>query len=326
MAALAQRAVVNLAIAILVAGGAFLLSYVRTLRKIVEEPDIVPGSAEGLAAAIRKCAHNRTGEFVIRTLLRSRQHRAILAFYLGGGFAIVAVYLEGGMDMLHLTWMDLLQHVNPFIPVASVLILCASWLGAGTMVSLPLDLRANWLFRVTPDQERSVCLAAARRALLTLAVLPVVAAFGALLLWFWPWRPAIEHLLLLGLLGSVPLTSRAAFGRFLSPVLICPGKSKVHLVFWFGVIPLVMAVHKAAAWDRRAIANPTGFWTTAACLAAAAIAARMAANRSAPGNAPDTQFEEFPSDELVGLGLNRWAGVILERPLHYCHGSVSEAA
>ena len=245
-------------------------------------------------------------QFVIRTLLRSRQHRAILAFYLGGGFAIVAVYLEGGMDMLHLTWMDLLQHVNPFIPVASVLILCASWLGVRTMFSLPLDLRANWLFRVTPDQERSVCLAAARRALLTLAVLPVVAAFGALLLWFWPWRPAIEHLLLLGLLGSV-LTdlSLRGFRKIPFTCSYLPGKSKVHLVFWFGVIPLVMAVHKAAAWEQRAIANPTGYWTTAACLAAAAIAARMVGEQECAGNGPDTQFEEFPSDELVGLGLNR---------------------
>ncbi len=49
MSPLALRAVVSLAIAILVAGGArSLLSYLRTLRKIVEEPDIVPGSRGGI--------------------------------------------------------------------------------------------------------------------------------------------------------------------------------------------------------------------------------------------------------------------------------------
>lgn len=307
MAALAQRAVVNLAIAIIVAGGAFLLSYLRTLRKIVEEPDIVPGSRGGVwLPRFGSAPTTALTRFVIRTLLRSRQHRAILAFYLGGGFAIVAVYLEGGMDMLHLTWMDLLRHVNPFIPVASVLMLCASWLGVRTMFSLPLDLRANWLFRVTPDQERNVCLAAVRRALLTLAVLPVVSAFGALLVWFWPWRPAIEHLLLLGLLGSV-LTdvSLRGFRKIPFTCSYLPGKSKVHLAFWFGVIPVVMAIHKAAAWEQGAMANLSGYWTMAGCLAGAAIAGRVAANRSAPGSGPETQFEEFPSDELVGLGLSR---------------------
>ena len=41
---LARRALAGLAIASIGAGTAFLLSYFRTLRKIVEEPDIVPGS------------------------------------------------------------------------------------------------------------------------------------------------------------------------------------------------------------------------------------------------------------------------------------------
>jgi hypothetical protein len=42
MAPLARRALASLPIAMFAAGGAYLLSHLRTLRKIVEEPDVVP--------------------------------------------------------------------------------------------------------------------------------------------------------------------------------------------------------------------------------------------------------------------------------------------
>jgi hypothetical protein len=108
MAPLAYRAVMGLAVAILLAGSAFLVSYLRTLRKIVEEPDVAPGSHGGIwLPPFGTSPQTALAQFVIRTLVRSRQHRAILAFYLGGGLAIVAVYLEGAKEMLHLRWLAL---------------------------------------------------------------------------------------------------------------------------------------------------------------------------------------------------------------------------
>jgi hypothetical protein len=305
MAPLARRAVASLAIAIFVAGGAFLLSYLRTLRKIVEEPDIVPGWHGGIwLPRFGNSPQTALAQFVIRTLLRSRQHRAILAFYLGGGFAIVAVYLEGARDMTHLTWIDLVQRVNFFMLVASILMLCASWLGIRTVFSLPLDLRANWVFRVTPVPAGTASLSAVRRALLALSVLPVLTAFAALLLWFWPWTTVAEHLLVLGLLGS--LLADISLRGFRKIPFTCswlPGKSKVHMVFWFGIIPLVVAVHKAAELEQRAMASPLSYWAMAAILGAGAFAARWVTNGSANRSGTEIQFEESASDELVGLGL-----------------------
>jgi hypothetical protein len=306
MAPLARRAAASLAIAILLAGGAFLLSYFQTLRKIVESPDIVPGSHGGTRLPrFGSLPQTALAQFVIRTLLRSRRHRTILAFYLGGGFAIVAVYLEGAMDMTHLTWMDLLRRVNSYMLVPGIVMLGASWLGVRTLFCLPLDLRANWLFRVTPVPEDASRLPAVRRALVTLAVFPVVAASATLLLWFWPWTTVAEHLLVLVLLGSL-LTdiSLRGFRKIPFACSYLPGKSKVHLVFWFGVIPLLVAIHSAAEVEQRAMASPLSYWVMAGALAAAAFAARLVTNMSANRREPEIQFEATASDELVGLGLN----------------------
>ena len=306
MAPLARRAVVGLAVAILVAGGAFLLSYFRTLRKIVEEPDIVPGSHGGVwLPRFGNSPQTALAQFVIRTLLRSRQHRVILAFYLGGGLAIVAVYLGGARDMMQLTWMDIVRRVNGLLLAASVLMLCASWLGIRTVFSLPLDLRANWLFRVTPTPGGADCQTAVRRALLALSVLPVLVGTAALLLCFWPWTPAAEHLLVLGLLGSLLADiSLKGFRKIPFTCSYLPGKSKVHMVFWFGNIPLVMAIHKAAELEQRAMAHPLRYWAMVAILGGAAVAARRIATASANRSGPEIQFEESASYELIALDLD----------------------
>jgi len=306
MAPLARRAVAGLAGAIFVAGGAFLFSYLLTLRKIVEEPDIVPGSHGGIwLPRFGNSPQTALGQFVIRTLLRSQRHRAILTFYLGGGFAIVAMYLEGVREITQLRWIDLVQRVNFPMLVASILMLCASWLGIRTAFSLPLDLRANWVFRVTTPPGGMACLSAVRRALLAASVFPVLAASAALLLWFWPWTTVAEHLLVLGLLGSLLADiSLRGFRKIPFTCSYLPGKSKVHMVFWFGIFPVVLAIHKYAQLEQRAMASPLRYWAMAGTVAAAAFAARLVTNMGANRSEPETQFEEFASDELIRLGLN----------------------
>jgi hypothetical protein len=306
MAPLARRAVAGLAVAVGVAGGAFLLSYLRTLRKIVEEPDVVPGSHGGIwLPRFGNSPQTALGQFVIRTLLRSQRHRAILTFYLGGGFAIAAVYLEGVREETHLAWSGLVQQVHFPMLVASILMLCASWLGIRTVFSLPLDLRANWVFRVTAPPEGTARLAAVRRALVAASVFPVSAASAALLLWFWPWTKVAEHLLVLALLGSLLVdVSLRDFRKIPFTCSYLPGKSKVHMVFWWGVFPVVLAIHKVAQLEQRAMQSPLCYCAMAGSLAAAAFAARLLSNRDANRSQPGIQFEESASYELTKLGLN----------------------
>jgi hypothetical protein len=114
-----------------------------------------------------------------------------------------------------------------------------------------------------------------------------------------------EHLLVLGLLGSLLADiSLRGFRKIPFTCSYLPGKSKIHMVFWFGIFPVVLAIHKSAQLEQRALASPLSYWAMASALAVASIAARLVADTSANRSEPEIRFEESASDELIGLGLN----------------------
>ncbi len=81
------------------------------------------------------------------------------------------------------------------------------------------------------------------------------------------------------------------------------------MVFWFGIIPVVVAIHKAAGLELRAMANPRDYWAMAAVLCAAAFAARKIANGRADRGGPVVQFEETSEEEVLGLGLSGYSAL-----------------
>jgi hypothetical protein len=83
-----------------------------------------------------------------------------------------------------------------------------------------------------------------------------------------------------------------------------PGKSKVHMIFWLGVIPVVIAIHKTARLELEAMGDALSYGAMLAGVAAAAVGARWIANRNANRAETEMRFEDTPSDELVMLGLN----------------------
>ena len=80
------------------------------------------------------------------------------------------------------------------------MVIVLATLGTRVAFALPLDLRANWIFRVTPVAPARECMMASRRALLLLSI-PVWIGSAVLCLRLWPWRQAAGHLMVLGLLG-----------------------------------------------------------------------------------------------------------------------------
>jgi len=80
---------------------------------------------------------------------------------------------------------------------ASIVILGFWVVGTRVGFSMPLDLRAHSIFRVTPVRGDTEYLRARRPSLLVLSALPAPAT---LLLSIWPWRPAPEHMVVLALL------------------------------------------------------------------------------------------------------------------------------
>lgn len=268
LGALARRAWLGLAWSLGGAALAYLICYFRTLRKIAEQPDILP-AAGGLHWLPRFGNAFTTAivQFSIRTLLRSRQHRMILSFYLGLAFGLAIFFAKSPEIQEQFSGLDPWRRVNAPMLVASIVMMGAAVMGARVVFSMPLDLRANWIFRVMPIPGAPDCLKASRRGLLVLSVFPVWAISAVVFLWLWPWRPALGHVAALGLLGMI--VAEASLRNFRKLPFTCsylPGRSYAHMMF-LGLIGVLVLVVKGADLERRALDkhHRSGFDAGALC-------------------------------------------------------------
>ena len=325
---LAMRANIALAAVLVLTATVYALSYFRTLRRIAEEATIVPsrraarggwwrlpsfGGADttggGLPAAVLP--------FSVRTLLRSPQHRVILAFYLGVGFAAAIFFMNlsapravvdqaaASVSAVASASADRPWHEETgWLLASSILMLAFSVIGARLAFALPLDLRANWIFRIMPPHAGGEYLTARRRSLLAVGVLPVWASSSVLVLSAWPWLPAIGHAIVLGLLGAI-FTELALRGIQKIPFTCSylPGKSSFHVAFWVFFMIAVPIVMKASSLEQQALQDPTGFGVMVTLFATLLMALRWWNWRAAHAGGEEPRFEEELPDQVVSLNV-----------------------
>lgn len=306
MPATARRALVGLFVAALGASTAYLLAYFRSLRKIVEEPDIMPGAHGGVwLPRFGNSLDTAIVQFSIRTLLRSRQHRVILSFYLGIGFAILILLTRIEAGQVHRTIRG--QAPVPLsVPVllAGILLLAFWVAGTRAVFALPLELRANWIFRIIPIGGVPEFLRAGRRALLALSVVPLCVLAAAVYLWLAPWRPALEHLLVLALFGVI--LCEVCLQNFQKIPFTCsylPGKSRMHMAV-MGVWPVLAFSGMGVAWESRILDKDWNRYVAMiAVLFAIALLSRARAQHLAKSKEANVRFEEAMPPAVQSLGL-----------------------
>jgi hypothetical protein len=309
LAPLARRAWMALAITAFGTAVAYAFSYMRTLRKIVEEPDITPGSCcFGWLPPFGNGVQTAIGQFTVRSLVRSRQHRVILAFYLGIGFAFTIFLVKVPAMRPQLPdaaasnpW----REANTPLLAASIVMMALAVVGTRIVFALPMDLRANWIFRITGVRPGPEILAASRRSLLLLSVAPIWLASAVLCLKLWPWRQAAGHLLLLGLMGM--LLSNICLHGFRKIPFTCsylPGKSQVHMVF-LGALGCMYLVLLSVKFERQVLQEPHSMATMLVLFGLAAACGRWATRALARLEEQELQFEEAPAPAVLELGLHR---------------------
>jgi hypothetical protein len=272
------------------------------MRRIVEEPDIVPASAgRSWLPGFGNLFATAVGQFSFRTILRSRQHRLLLAFYLGMGFAF-AIFLrtmdEAAQTTGHTVGLGLLA--------STVLILLLSIIGARVAFSLPTDMRANWAFRIAPIPAGPEVMIARRRALYGLSVLPVCAGAAAVLFTSWPWQMAAKHVTVLALLG-VATAELCLHGRQKLPFTCSylPGKSNMNISFLLCSLGIFGLIVQAAREERDSFDSTPAYTLLIGLLATLAIAARWSASRLARSPEGVLQFEEAAEPAVFVLDLHR---------------------
>jgi hypothetical protein len=296
---LAWRAWGGLGLAVSGAAASLLLCYVRTLRKTVEEPDLVP-AAGGRHWTLRfgNSLQTAIALFCIRSLTRSRQHRVAFAFYLAIVFAIALSVVRTGLAT------SLYRPLTMDFMLSTFLMMSFAVVGLRNVFSLPISLTANWVLRITQLHPTQKYLAATRWSLILFAALPVWIGSALLSFSFRPLHEIAAHLAILALLGFI-FVDLSLIGFYKVPFTCSylPGKSNIQFVFWGFLILFLPLAMLGAEYERRWLNDPVRF----ACMIGALVAVAFglwAFNRYRAKSAV-LYFEELPEEVITTLGLTK---------------------
>lgn len=290
---LAKRAWAGAGIAIAGAAATVMLNYFRAMRKIAEEPEIMPGRRT-MQWRLGSSAQRAVLSFVLHTISRSRRHRMILSFYMGTGFGVMLILLRPAMGRRNDVAIALLA--------ASVLMMCTAAAAMRTVFSLPMMLEANWVFRVAARGSAESYLKAVRGAFLLLAIAPLWSGFAVLLLTVLPWRAAEAHLVLLAMFG-VMLADLCA-GGFRKIPFTCsyqPGKGNLQFAVWGALVLLPLTV-VGASYEWIALQSVRGQIMFAVIPVLPAIALRWWTTRRLR-SVSELLFEDVEAPPMVSLEL-----------------------
>lgn len=294
---LARRAWLGLAAALAGAAASMLLCYVRTMKKTVEEPDLTPGSGWRWMPRFGNSLRTAVVSFSVRSLLRSRQHRVVYAFFLAIAFAIAVSTLA---DVLAAR---ALRPLTPVFAMNTLIMMCLAVVGLRSLFSLPVSLRANWVLQLTQLCPPQQYIAATRWAVLLMATIPVWLTAAALSLSCRPRHQVAEHLVVLLLAGSI-LTDASLIGVSKIPFACSylPGKSSIQYMFWAFVALFVPLAMTFSNYELGILDHPLRYGILVAEMAAAALSLWIL-NRQRAKTAV-LYYEESMPEVITTLGLS----------------------
>jgi len=307
--ALARRAMGAIGLAALVAAATYTLAYARQMRRAVEQSGISPSRRafmpwRGIAQVLARRAPERSIlVFIGRTLARSRQHRLLLAVYAGMGMAYVfsqVAYVLYHFQAARYGAVEGRAQTALGIPLILLFFLI---IGLRVSFSIPMEVRANWLFRLTDPFDSGAYLNATRKTLLLFALAPVVAVAAPIYMAVWPGPRALGHAAFLGVFGL--LIVELALTGFAKVPFTCsylPGKANFKIMFgvYWGLLIIVSEI--VTDVEQRALRHRSSYsWLMGITLAAWLLAALR--GRWARARIPALSFEEQPEPVVAGLGL-----------------------
>jgi pimeloyl-ACP methyl ester carboxylesterase len=311
-APLALRGLWGMALTFLLAAASFALGYRRSLRGLIEQPDIAPSdrirplarTAGFLAAGfLPRPAERAVLLFTARTLARSRQHRLLLAAYAGIGLAMALAYAR---DLIYGDSEHAWSRPNAAFLAASGVVLFFGVIGVRAVMALPVSLRSNWVFRIATVQRPSAYFSAARKSLLMLVAAPIWISSGVLCLIIWPAQPALEHIAMLAALG-VLLVYKSLY-KFRKIPFACsylPGKANLHVRLGACGIIFLFLTDRGSQLELWSLDRAARFILLLAVLLAVAARARRRTIELAASPLNQIQFEDLPPVEVFALDLRR---------------------
>ena len=329
--ALALAAVVATATVVVMGTVLIALSYRRLVRIALETPDgggdgrtrlfgLFGRGSRALAGIVRLDPVQRAvAGFTLRSLGRTRTHLMLLATYVGVAAALVVSTL-----IPLVVSGKFLAFETPSVVLLSVPLVFYFFtlVGMRALFGIPIEIKANWVFRLHAPEDRMLAtVAGARLALLLAVVAPIAIASG--LLGMALWGPGA---------GAIHLGFTAALGMLLVDVLLVglrkipfactyyPGRSRAATLWPFFVAAFVVYAYELADTERAAMTSRLvlGVFPVSIAVAIAGLAHLRRLNLQRPPGLiyqeeePDRMFEGFKLSE--GLAAESPAAATSGRP------------
>ena len=294
---LAHRAWIALACAVGGATISLLVCYLRTMRKTVEEPDLVPGGhALHWMPNLGGSLQTAVLLFTLRSLRRSRQHRVVLALFLSIALAF-ALHLLREAPPLGAT-----TPITTDFAMSTFWILVFSVLAFRAVFPLPISLTANWVLRITQLRLPQRYIAAVWRSLLLLAVLPAGLVVVSLSLPYRPFPQVAAHLAALLALGFI-FADLSLIGFYKIPFTCSyvPGKSNFQFLFWSGLGAFILLMVFMLQIEYPALHSPKNSVYLLVVLGTTAMLLRIFNHQQA--KTAVLYFEEPTPEFIIKLGL-----------------------
>jgi hypothetical protein len=277
------------------------------MRRTLEQPDVEPRVATGKAAGAfapllaRAPAERACIAFLLRTVSRSRQHRSILAVYAGLALAYV---FNNVAYVLYTGYRPSMFEDRPLKAALEIPLVFMFFgiLGLRVSFSMPVELRANWVFRLAPGAYGMQYVSAARKSLLSVTLVVAVCTAGIASV-FWPWTRAMGHALFIVALGGFIV--ELALAKFNKAPFTCaytPGRGNLKLMFGVYWALLIAITDLVTAFETVALQTPAGY---AKLLALALVAWALAYLRGQRmrSTLSAVTFEDPAEPAVTSLGL-----------------------
>ena len=288
----------------------YLLSYQRHVRRSLESADdfsMAPSAMERLMSrlldrfVLRDSLQQASYYFIWKTLARSRRHKLFFAAYVAAGCALIfeglAVLVARGTG----SW---LHHPIPELLPAPLILAFFILCGMRHVFTVPAELRANWVFRVSDRGEGRRCLAGVRKAMIVLGVVPLFTALLPLHVLLWGWQTALLHMLF-GFVVSLLLVEvlLVSFDKFPFTCSYLPGKANLKVSWPLYLFTFTSYVSVFLTLEYWMLQRPVRFiWLAALVLL---VQAALAVYRRRVGHDVTLVFDEQP--EPLVRTLNLWA-------------------
>lgn len=150
------------------------------------------GALTSVPAGAAVCA------FTLRSLVRSRQHRMLLAAWIGVALALT---ISGALPLIvRHGWAAFEVPRGPLL-VGPLIFAALIQTGMRSLFAIPVEITANWAFRLGEPLRLSQALAGASAALIVCGVVPPVVLAFASASWLWGIPVGIRHAVFCGTLA-----------------------------------------------------------------------------------------------------------------------------